>query len=65
MYENRDICTLEVPEVFEVTQDMKNWLCNYISECEGYVERMIAPPKTENSNNCRFCKYKGICKKVG
>ena len=49
MYENRDICTLEVPEVFDVTQDMKNWLCGYINECEGYVERMIAPPKTETS----------------
>lgn len=65
MYENRDICTLEVPEIFEVTQDMKNWLCNYISECEGYVERMIAPPKTEDSKNCRFCQYKNICRKVG
>ena len=64
-YENRDICTLEVPEVFEVTQDMKNWLVNYISECEGYVERLIAPPKTEDSINCRFCQYKNICRKVG
>ena len=65
MYENRDVCSLEVPEVFEVTQDMKNWLCNYISECEGYVERMIAPPKTEETKNCRWCPYKGICRKVG
>ena len=64
-YENRDICTLEVPEVFEVTQDMKNWLVNYISECEGYVERMIAPPKTEDTKNCKYCPYKGICRKVG
>ena len=64
-YENRDICTLEVPEVFEVTQDMKNWLVNYISECEGYVERMIAPPRTEDTKNCKYCPYKVICRKVG
>lgn len=64
-YENRDICTLEVPEVFHVTQDMKDWLVGYISECEGYVERMIAPPKTEDSKNCRWCPYKNICRKVG
>lgn len=64
-YENRDVCTLEVPEIFEVTQDMKDWLVGYIAECEGYVERLIAPPKTEDSKNCRFCPYKTICRKVG
>lgn len=64
LYENRDICTLECPYV-EITQDMKNWLCNYIAECEGYVERMIAPPKTDNMKNCKYCPYKGICRKVG
>ena len=65
MYENRDNCTLEVPEIFEVTQDMKDWLVGYLSECEGYVERMIAPPKTDDTKNCRWCKYKSICRKVG
>ena len=64
-YENRDTCKLEVPEVFEVTNEMKIWLCNYISECEGYVERMIAPPKTKEDKNCRYCPYKTICRKVG
>lgn len=65
MYENRDVCTLEVPEIFEVTQEMKDWLVGYLNECEGYVERMIAPPKTDNIRDCRFCAYKNICKKVG
>lgn len=64
-YENRDLCTLEVPEIFEVTQDMKDWLVGYISECEGYVERLIAPSKTTDTKNCRWCKYKSICRKVG
>lgn len=63
-YENRDICTLEVPEIFEVTQDMKDWLVGYIQECEWYVERMIAPPKTDDTKHCKWCRYKDICRKV-
>ena len=64
VYENRDVCTLECTYK-EITDDMKNWLVSYISECEGYVERFIAPPKTEDTSNCRFCRYKNICRKVG
>lgn len=63
LYENRDVCTLECPCV-EVTQDMKNWLAGYINECEGYVERMIAPPKTDDSKNCRWCNHKSVCRKI-
>ena len=65
LYENRDNCELDVPEVLDVTQDMKNWLVGYISECESYVERMIAPPKCEENKTCRWCSYKQICKKIG
>ncbi len=63
-YENRDCCLLEVPEVFEVSQEMKDKLVAYIMECEGYVERMIAPPKTSDAKNCRWCPYKSICRRV-
>lgn len=66
LYENRDTCVLECPEVFEVTEQMKKELCiDRIMECEGYVERLIAPPKCENTKHCRWCKYKTICGKVG
>ncbi len=65
LYENRDTCFLECPCVFNVNQEMKNKLCDYIYECEGYVERLIAPPKTNDTKNCRWCHFKGICKKVG
>lgn len=64
LYENRDNCELECP-IIEITQDMKNNLVSYINECEGYVERLIAPPKDLNTKHCRWCKYKTICKKVG
>jgi len=66
LYENRDVCELECPEVFIVTDKMKQELCiNRILECESYVEKMIAPPMTEDKKNCRWCPYSTICKKVG
>lgn len=65
MYENRDTCQLEVPEIFEVTQEMKNEFTNYVLETEGYVERLIAPPKCENTKTCRWCPFKTICNKIG
>ena len=64
LYENRDNCELECP-IIERTQDMKNNLVSYIQECEGSVERMIAPPKCDDKKNCRWCSYKTICNKVG
>lgn len=63
LYENRDFCTLECT-LFEVTEDMKEWLVSYIMECEGYVERLIAPPKVDDSKVCRYCNYKTICRKI-
>lgn len=65
VYENRDNCALECPEVFEVTPDMKKYLVDRIMECEDYVEKLIAPPKTNDDKNCRWCNYKTICRKVG
>jgi Domain of unknown function DUF83. len=64
MYENRDTCNLEVPEIFEVTQEMKNNLVDRIMECESYVEKMIAPPKPEDTKVCKWCRYRTICRKV-
>lgn len=64
LYENRDNCELECP-IIEITRDMKNNLVSYIQECEGYVERMIAPPKCGDKKNCRWCSYKTICQKAG
>lgn len=65
LYENRDVCSLECPEIFEVTKEMKDNLISKIMECEGYVERLIAPPKHENDKPCKWCRYKGMCRKVG
>lgn len=64
-YENRDTCQLEVPEIFVVTDKMKSDIIDRINTCESYVEDMIAPPKTTDTKECRYCPYSTICRKVG
>ena len=41
-----------------------NYMKEIWKDIEGYVERMIAPPKTEDTKNCKYCPYKGICSKI-
>lgn len=65
VYENRDNCELECPEIFRVSPENKQFLVNRIMECEGYVERIIIPPKHPDTKPCRWCKYKGVCQKAG
>lgn len=65
LYENRDMCTLECPEVFKITDDMKQDIISLFLNCEQYVEKMQAPPKCTNPKNCRFCSYKDKCREVG
>lgn len=65
LYENRDSCTLECPEVFEITPELKQGIVDKILECESYVERLVPPPKYENTKPCRWCKYQTACRKVG
>lgn len=64
-YENRDVCMLECPEVFLVTEEMKQACVSKILECEGYVERMIPPPMHPTTKPCRWCQYQTACKKAG
>ena len=65
LYENRDNCNLECPEVFEVTEEMKQKRVDKILECDSYVERQIAPPMHSDTKPCRWCQYKTACKKRG
>lgn len=66
VYEHRDLCFLECPELFVVTKEMKQELViDRILECEGYVERLVHPPRSVNPKICRWCKYKTACDKVG
>lgn len=65
LYENRDNCNLECPEVFEVTSEMKQARVDKILECDSYVERQIPPPMHSDTKPCRWCSYRTACKKHG
>lgn len=65
LYENRDNCNLECPEVFEVTQEMKQSRVDKILECDSYVERQVPPPMHSDKKPCRWCRYQTACKKHG
>ena len=66
VYINRDVLDMKA-FMFNVTDEMKQNLIGYIEECDGYISRMIAPPKPENVSKkvCNYCIYKTQCKKDG
>lgn len=66
VYINRDVLDMKA-FMFNVTPEMKQNLIGYIEECDGYVERKIAPPKPENVSKkaCSYCIYKTQCNKDG
>lgn len=65
LYENRDNCSLECPEVYHVTPEMKQARVDKILECDSYVERQVPPPMHIDTKPCRWCRYKVACKKAG
>ena len=65
LYENRDNCSLECPEVYHVTQEMKQARVDKILECDSYVERQVPPPMHVDTKPCSWCQYKTACKKAG
>jgi len=66
IYISRDVLDMKA-FMFVPTDEMKQNLIGYIEECNGYVSRMIAPPKPENVSKkaCSYCGYKNQCKKDG
>lgn len=66
VYINRDVLDMKA-FMFNVTGEMKEGLVGYITDCDGYVERKIAPPKPENVSKkaCSYCVYKTQCNKDG
>ena len=45
---------------------MKQDLVGKITECDGYVDRMIAPPKPEDISKkaCAYCGYADLCRRT-
>lgn len=66
VYINRDVLDMKA-FMFDVTGEMKEGLVGYIEDCDGYVNRKIAPPKSESvlKKTCSYCIYKTQCKKDG
>ena len=53
--------------LYKVTDDMQHELSARIMDCEGYVSRLIAPPKPADvsKKTCEYCSYKSRCRKDG
>lgn len=66
VYISRDVLDMK-SFMFVPTDEMKRNLVGYIEECNGYVQRMIAPPKPADveKKTCSYCAYKSCCKKDG
>lgn len=64
LYINRDLFDFK-PFLFTVTDEMKQELVGLIEECDGYVQRLIAPPKPADvaKKTCEYCNYKSYCRK--
>lgn len=66
VYISRDILDMKA-FMLTVTGEMKEGLVGYIEECDGYVKRLVAPPKPEavTKKTCSYCMYKTQCRKDG
>jgi hypothetical protein len=66
LYINRDVLDMK-SYIFEPTNDMKENLVGTIEECEGYVQRLVCPPKPDyiDKKTCEYCGYKTRCRKDG
>lgn len=61
VYINRDVLDMKA-FMFPVTDAMRTELVNLITECQGYVDKQIPPPKPILPTNvCKYCGYKEIC----
>lgn len=65
VYISRDTLDMKA-YLFRVTDEMKQNLIGKITECDGYVERLIPPPKPEVDRRvCQYCNYAQTCRKDG
>lgn len=66
LYVSRDMLDMKA-YMFHVTDDMKESLIGLIEECDGYVKRLVTPPKPADiaRKTCEYCNYKTQCRKDG
>lgn len=65
LYECRDNCGKKA-FMLHVTDEMKMDLVGKITDCDGYVSRLIPPPKPQDISKkaCAYCQYANLCKRV-
>lgn len=53
--------------MFTPTDEMKQEIVSYIETCDGYIKRLIPPPKPADvaRKTCEYCSYKLQCRKDG
>lgn len=64
IYIDRDMLNMKA-FMFTPTDEMKADLIGKITECDGYVQRMVTPPKPENvaKKTCNYCNYASRCRR--
>lgn len=63
LYIDRDMSNKKA-YMFDVTDEMRHGIIDYIADVDGYVERNIVPPKEDIPKNiCNYCGYQTQCRK--
>ena len=62
VYENRDICDKKA-YLFNVTDDMRDGLIDYITKCDECLKNNTVPSKSKSMSKkaCSYCGYKKYC----
>lgn len=62
LYVDRDMLNMKT-FMFNVTDDMRQTIIDYIEYVNGYIKRKIVPPKPNvDKRVCNFCGYRERCK---
>lgn len=63
LYECRDNCSKKA-FMLHITDSMKHDLVGKITECDGYISRLVCPPKPDDVSKkaCMYCNYANLCK---
>ena len=62
LYISRDVHDMKA-YMFTPSDELKQNLVGTITECDGYVSRMICPPKPQDvtKKTCQYCNYRTRC----
>ena len=66
VYISRDVLDMKA-YIYNVTDEMREKLVDYIEECDSYVSKLVTPPKPKDvsKKSCNYCGYRTQCRKDG